>query len=493
MKHAALIGLCLSVTLAAIPATATTYLVRPDGTGDFPTIQEALDAARDGDIVELADGVFTGQGNRTLHYNGRSIVVRSQSGDPDACIINPEGYIGAYTRAFRFDEGEDAEAVVQGITMTGGYYNYGGAIRFTEESSPTIVNCKIIGCTARYRGGAIHCSGGSSPIFRDCEFIDNTAELDGGAVFCDGSGHPFFIRCRFESNTVTGGLACIGGGMHLTGDGPVSVTDCVFIGNDAWSGGGIACAGASTARIAHCLFDSNTSEESGGAVLCKQSSPVLGKCVFVGNHAGTYGGAIRVRIGAEVRIANCAFLENVADWGGGALYTGGSTVRIESSTMAYNDAPSGGGIFNSDAAVILESVLIAFSARGHSFRWTCAGPDPVISCCNFHGNPSGDWFGCGIADQCDINGNFSADPLFCGPINGSTPTISAASSQLSLHSDSPCLPGNHPVGEECGGVGAFGQGCGASKSRWAVVGPRPLAETAMTESSTWGKIKAGYK
>jgi hypothetical protein len=72
----------------------------------------------------------------------------------------------------------------------------------------------------------------------------------------------------------------------------------------------------------------------------------------------------------------------------------------------------------------------------------------------------------GIEDQTGLNGNFSADPLFCNE------------GDFTLRSDSPCLPGNHPDGADCGQIGARGQGCEA-----------PTA----VEPVTWGKLKAAYR
>jgi hypothetical protein len=116
----------------------------------------------------------------------------------------------------------------------------------------------------------------------------------------------------------------------------------------------------------------------------------------------------------------------------------------------------------------------------------------LISCCDFFGNAGGDWIGCGIEGQHGINGNFSADPLFCGPMDGSTPMIVSDASALTLHADSPCLPGNHPDGEDCGLIGAYGQGCGV-----AVFGniaqPMPRIDPASVETATWGRIKSGYR
>ena len=54
------------ILIAAAPLSAATWLVNPDGTGDYAVIQDAVDAAAvSGDIVELADGIFTGSGTAT--------------------------------------------------------------------------------------------------------------------------------------------------------------------------------------------------------------------------------------------------------------------------------------------------------------------------------------------------------------------------------------------------------------------------------------------
>jgi hypothetical protein len=120
----------------------------------------------------------------------------------------------------------------------------------------------------------------------------------------------------------------------------------------------------------------------------------------------------------------------------------------------------------------------------------------VLSCCDIHGNEGGDWVGY-IADQNGVRGNFCADPLFCGAVDGSTPTINAGASPHSLHANSPCLPGNHPYGYECGLIGAHGQGCGIAFLEQVAV-PQSMdgaagVETVATETTTWGRIKWGYR
>ena len=42
------------ILLLSSPAQATTYHINPEGTGDYPTIQAAVDASVDGDVIDEA-------------------------------------------------------------------------------------------------------------------------------------------------------------------------------------------------------------------------------------------------------------------------------------------------------------------------------------------------------------------------------------------------------------------------------------------------------
>jgi pectin methylesterase-like acyl-CoA thioesterase len=107
--------------LAPGPSRAETHVVTPDGTGDFPTIQAAIDAAVDGDEVVLTHGVFTGDGNRDVNFLGKAITIRSQDGGPSVCIIDCKGSFGERHRGFRFDSREGRESVLSGVTVSNGY------------------------------------------------------------------------------------------------------------------------------------------------------------------------------------------------------------------------------------------------------------------------------------------------------------------------------------------------------------------------------------
>ncbi len=97
-----------------------TFIVKPDGSGDYSTIQAAVDATSSGDTVELTDGTYTGEGNRNITYKGKAITVCSQSGDPETCIINVQGVEGSDNNGFRFISGESEASVLKGVTIKNG-------------------------------------------------------------------------------------------------------------------------------------------------------------------------------------------------------------------------------------------------------------------------------------------------------------------------------------------------------------------------------------
>jgi hypothetical protein len=109
-------GFLLLVILAPA-ASGDTYLVNPDGTGDFPVVQAAVDAAQNGDVILLGDGVFSGLGNDQIKFWGKAITVRSQSGRAADCIFDGHGEIGLPRSAFLFEWGEGPDAVLRDVTL----------------------------------------------------------------------------------------------------------------------------------------------------------------------------------------------------------------------------------------------------------------------------------------------------------------------------------------------------------------------------------------
>ena len=262
---------------------ADTIYVCWDGSGDYLTIQEGIDAAADGDEVVVCDGTYTGPGNKDLDFAGQAIVVRSENG-PETCIIDCEGD----GRGFYFHSGETAEAVVEGFTITDGDASYGGALR-CNNSNPTITNCTISGNSASEDGGAVYCSN-SNPTITDCtisgNLAGNSAGDDGGAVYCYES-NPTISNCTISDNSAGND----GGGVYCFRSSP-TITNCRIAGNSAGDdGGGVCCIYKSSPTITNCTISGNSSAHCGGAIYCDRSGPAVSNSTIAYNSAN-YGGGV---------------------------------------------------------------------------------------------------------------------------------------------------------------------------------------------------------
>ncbi|NIA17369.1 MAG: hypothetical protein GWO86_03375, partial [Planctomycetes bacterium] len=151
--------------------------------GPKATIQAGIDAAGNGDIVVIADGVYKGDGNRDLNFGGKAITVRSLNG-ADNCIIDCNGSPTEPHRGFWFGSGEDANSIVDGLTIENGYENQGGGIYCEPNSTPTILNCVIRKSQASGDGGGIY---GLDGIISNSTITDCLSGGNGGGLYgCDG-------------------------------------------------------------------------------------------------------------------------------------------------------------------------------------------------------------------------------------------------------------------------------------------------------------------
>ncbi|MCD6395809.1 MAG: hypothetical protein J7M40_20180, partial [Planctomycetes bacterium] len=121
------------IALAASTTPAAELHVGPGET--YTTIQSAIDTAEPNDIVIVADGTYTGDGNRDLDFNGKAITVRSQNG-PENCIVDCQGTSNEPHRGFHFHSGEDVNSRIEGLTITGGYSADNGGAFLCVGGSP---------------------------------------------------------------------------------------------------------------------------------------------------------------------------------------------------------------------------------------------------------------------------------------------------------------------------------------------------------------------
>ena len=267
---AAAIILLAALVLTQSPASARTWYVKPDSTGDVPTISVAVDsAAAQGDTVLLADGVFEGPGNREADCQDKAITIASESGDPEACIIDC-GYppiCGVRLVALYFRESSHGSPRLEGVTIRDGC----GGVVCDVGSAPVIVNCifrghRCYGCEVGSQGGGMVCYASSTPVIEDCLFVDNGA--DGGGGLCLKGSWATLTRVTFLDNGGTGG-----GGLLTENGGFARLTDCTFSGNHCGSlfgsrrtGGGMCC--RASAELVNCVFTDNLSRDYPGGGLC---------------------------------------------------------------------------------------------------------------------------------------------------------------------------------------------------------------------------------
>lgn len=422
------------------PSLAATWIVQPDGSGHFATIQDAVTTAGDGDTIELTAGTFTGPGNRDIDLLGKAITIRSQSGDPDSCIIDCQGGPGSPHRGFRFHSGEDLSTELIGLTIANGYVtSSGGGVSCTSGSSPLIRDCTFLHNFAGTNGGALYCTNNSNLTLEDCRFIENTAEIYGGAIRCYQSS-PTLSSCLFQGN-----VGPFGGGFSCYRNCAPELTDCGFQNNESVHGGGMF-SYDSAALLTSCTFVENSSLAEGGGFANFDSSPEVTDCLFVDNTGNEAGGGFYAGGDGHSWITGSTFQGNSSNLGGGA-YAHYSTLTMVGCTLVENSAGiSGSGIYVAYTPLVLERVILAFGQGAPAIQ--CVGSDnlPYLSCCDIYGHPQGDWTGC-VADQLGIRGNISADPFFC--------QISAG--DFTLHADSPCEAENS---SGCGLIGAWPVGCG---------------------------------
>ena len=111
MNHMNRINRMLFATVAFALSSATTadadvLTVALDGTGDYTTIQAAIDAAVTGDEVVLQPGIY----NQTFDYLGKGLVVRSAEG-PLTTRIDRNGAGGTVVTANGTPEGTRLEGI----------------------------------------------------------------------------------------------------------------------------------------------------------------------------------------------------------------------------------------------------------------------------------------------------------------------------------------------------------------------------------------------
>lgn len=302
--------------LLALPAGAATLYVDVNSPNPTPPyaglttaavgIQDAVDAAANGDLILVNDGYYqegfratkTGISpvNATVQTNrvviGKSLTVQSLNG-PTAAYISGSGL-------YRCVYLTNGATILSGFTLTGGAAGYVETITLPPGHTTTktiagdgggvsaylcsgvVTNCVLTGNTATSLGG-----GASGVTLLNCTLSGNYANTGGGAAgstlidcFVTGNNTPstFVTEPALPPEDAGGGL--YGG----------SAINCVIANNSASLGGGVWGA----VNLVNCTIVNNSASFYGGIcpnTINSQFVCYASNCLVYFNNAGEYPNA----------------------------------------------------------------------------------------------------------------------------------------------------------------------------------------------------------
>lgn len=261
----------ISIFLLLILPAATIHV--PE---DYSTIQEAIDAASNSDVVLVNTGTYV----ENLDFQGKAITVRSIEGpsqtvidgnQADCCVI--------------FKSGENNDSVLEGFSITNGIgaflspYRYGGAIACMYDSSPTIRGNLIHGNSAEMHGGAILTYIYSNPVIVGNLIMNNSCASKGGGIYCSSA------QGTILNNIIIRNTAGSGGGINCAYNSNAVIINNTIWENDASTGAGLAFQFGSNSTVTNNIVWNNPPAKRGEIELYN-SDPLITYCNVKGGWPG---------------------------------------------------------------------------------------------------------------------------------------------------------------------------------------------------------------
>lgn len=199
-------ALLLSVLILGFTSilNAAIVSVKQDGTGDFTTIQEGINAAQNAyDTVLVWPGVYC---ENIICNNGHITVASLHITNPNNWYIQNTIIDGNQNGTCVTMNGEPSLKVIHGFTIQNGLGNMAGGI-FIDDVAGVVENCIIKMNTSTNGGGGISNSYGSGTI-NNCIIEQNTSRYGGG--ISTGNGPIWLSGTTIKYNHAYGA----GGGIN---------------------------------------------------------------------------------------------------------------------------------------------------------------------------------------------------------------------------------------------------------------------------------------
>jgi hypothetical protein len=327
-------------------ASAATLTICESGppTCDYKSIQEAIDAARSGDKIEIAVGTY----HEHLEVPGGGTATRLTLQGAGAAQTTIESTVRGVTIS------SGASVAIIGVTITGagaGKFFEGGGIdnygTLTLSDSTVSHNgfVRSRGCCSA-AGGIVNWAG--TVTLNDSTVSDNLASHEDSGGIANHGGTITLNGSTVSDNRVGNGS---GGGIANENGGTMTLNDSTVTGNragcDGCGGGGIVNGKGGTMTLNDSTVTDNEGEAgpltTGGGIY-NDGTLTLNDSTVSGNRA-RHGGGIFSDEDGTMTLNRTTVSENTAGGKGGGIFNSGSLTGRHD-VITGNTAPEGAGIFN---------------------------------------------------------------------------------------------------------------------------------------------------